>query len=315
MKKIQSSRSLITWLMITANQLIAVLVFLIILILGCSKSTDDMPTPGQKDFKIQLDKVFTLPSTLNECSGVEYSNGNMLWGLNDKDNASDIYAIDSNGVITHSIVLAGVENIDFEDLARDEMGTLYVGDFGNNDNDRQNLVIHKILNPESISTPYEPEAIQFSYEDQLAFPPDRSEYLFDVEAFFAYQDSLYLFVRDRTIPFQGMTKIYVLPTQTGNHVAKLVSTFSTDLDKDKGAITSADISPDGSVMGIISNERIWLFTNFNTPDFFLGNAQMLSLPADRQTEGIVFVDNCSLYLTNEEKAENAPMLQKVFFCQ
>jgi sugar lactone lactonase YvrE len=48
-------------------------------------------------------------------------------------------------------------NIDWEDITKDKDGNLYVGDFGNNDNERKDLCIYKI-DKKSLTTkvPFQP---------------------------------------------------------------------------------------------------------------------------------------------------------------
>lgn len=49
-----------------------------------------------------------------------------------------------DGNLVRTITIEGVENNDWEDIAKDKNGFTYIGDFGNNDNDRKNLAIYKV---------------------------------------------------------------------------------------------------------------------------------------------------------------------------
>ena len=284
---------------------------------SCSKKNsvippDEMPSENT----LQLLDQFTLPGAVKECSGMELSTGNIFWTHNDRGNEPLLYGVDSTGQLLHTIRLTDVENNDWEDLAQDENGTIYIGDFGNNDNDRTDLAIYIVPSPEEITNNiYTPEVIQFSYEDQDAFPPPEAQHLYDTEGFFVWDNHFYLFIKDRSKPFIGMTKLYEIPVTTGVHQARLISSFTTKDKKSEGAITGADISPDGSMVALLSKDMLWIFTHFNAPQFLSGEVQQLAIPFDLQFEGVVFEDNCIIYLVNERKSDGEPQMHQFTLCK
>lgn len=257
-----------------------------------------------------------LPSALKESSGLEMTENDIFWSHNDHNNSAELYGLDKNGKLLHTLKFGQVSNVDWEDLAQDEIGNLYIGDVGNNDNDRKDLVIYKLSgidlnqNNNNISI----EEIRFSFDNQTEFPPNKSEYFFDVEALFSKGDFLYLFTKDRSSPFTGKTRLYRLPNTAGTHIAVFLDEFITDDKKGKGQITAADISPDGTMVALLSNEVVWLFREFVADDFFSGNMERLDLPFERQMESIVFKDNCTLYLTNEDKSKEPACLFEMMIC-
>ncbi|WP_243389575.1 hypothetical protein [Flavobacterium cyanobacteriorum] len=87
-----------------------------------------------------LIRVAALP--LSEVSGIEYT-GNALWAIEDSGNKNILYRLSDAGEITAQIAIA-CKNKDWEDITSDTEGNLYIGDFGNNDNDRDDLAIYKI---------------------------------------------------------------------------------------------------------------------------------------------------------------------------
>ena len=179
-----------------------------------------------------------------------------------------------------------------QESTRDAAGNYYLGDFGNNANDRTNLRIYKIPDPDTLSAnTIIPQLITFRFEDQLLFPPDSANMNFDCEAMFHFQDSLYLFSKNRGTSM--FCKMYRLPDVPGDYVAELVDSFNVGT-----WVTSADISPSGDRMVLLSESRLWLFSNITDADFFGGNAQMFSMYFS-QKEAVVFVDDSTLYLTDE----------------
>ena len=82
------------------------------------------------------------------------------------------------------------KNHDWEDLASDKSGNLYIGDFGNNENKRKNIVILKVMNDSLKSSGgIDVLEISFFYSEQKQFPPVKNKMHFDCEAFFHYNDN------------------------------------------------------------------------------------------------------------------------------
>ncbi|HNW97570.1 MAG TPA: T9SS type A sorting domain-containing protein [Bacteroidales bacterium] len=237
--------------------------------------------------------IHKLPDSLSECSGVEASNPDNIWAHNDSGDKARIFNIDTLGNIHRILYFSGVNAIDCEDITQDDQGNYYIGDFGNNYNNRTDLQIYKISNPDSINNDSViPQIIYFSFSDQLYFPPDSSNWNFDCEAMFHFNDSLYIFSKNRGV--STYSKMYRLPDVQGNYIAELVDSFDT-----QQWITSADISPSGKSMVLLSEKMIWLFTNYSGTDFFNGDVMKISM-SYTQKEGIVFINDSSVYITDEK---------------
>ena len=78
----------------------------------------------------------------------------------------------------------------------------YIGDFGNNYNARKDSFIYEIVHPEMEGYEYT-EKITFTYSNQKAFPTPLNQQNFDCEVMVWYADSIYLFTKNRTTPFDG----------------------------------------------------------------------------------------------------------------
>lgn len=236
--------------------------------------------------------ITPLPSVLMESSGIEVNNSNSVWTHNDSGDSARIFNIDTAGNILRIVHLNVDTAFDCEESTQDQYGNYYMGDFGNNLNDRTNLRIYKIPNPDSLPTDtVTPQIIYFSFPDQILFPPPTSEQNFDCEAMFHWGDSLYLFSKNRGT--STWSKMYRLPDVPGTYVAELVDSFNTGT-----WITSADISPSGQTMVLLSETRIWVFTNYTIGRFFDGDARNLTMDYS-QKEAIVFVNDSVVYITDE----------------
>lgn len=235
--------------------------------------------------------VTNLPSTLNESSGLVMTHTNLWWSHNDSGGDAELYGFDTLGNLVKTVPVPGAANVDWEDLAYDPAGRLFVGDFGNNNNDRQDLVIYWFdWDGQSVTGPV--NELHFSYPDQTSFPASAN---FNMEAFFYRQDSLFLFSKNKTTGGTGYSKIYRLPVDTGTLVAELLDSIQTG-----PPVTSADISPDGEKVLLMSYGKMILFYNFTGSSFWQGDRLDMGIPLS-QSESIAFASNTSVYFTNEQR--------------
>ena len=248
----------------------------------------------------ELKLISNLSKNLEEVSGTEVvSNSKLIWMLNDGGNKSKIYGVSKKGKIVKSLTVKAKNN-DWEDLASDEKGNLYIGDFGNNESRRKNLVILKVKNKDlSNSKKVAVEKIKFYYPNQSKFPPKRKQLFFDSESFFYYNNSLYIFTKSRVKTKFGKTSLYKIPATKGNHKAEFISDFN-NCDEMDCWITSADISDDGSKVALLSPSYVLIFSNFKKDDFLSGKVTKIPLSFNSQKEGITFKDNNTLLITDEK---------------
>jgi hypothetical protein len=250
---------------------------------------------------ITIRQIGSLPAVLGETSGLEISGANLIWSHNDSGGEPVLYGVDTLGNVVRSITISNATNADWEDITRDDDGNMYIGDFGNNENKRQNLHIYKIPDPATITgNTVTAQVINFKYADQTAFPPADVQKNYDLEAMVYFNDSLFLFTKNRTIPFDGFTRLYKLPVTPGTFTATFVDRFFTGNDPLTSQITAADVSPDKKRLVLLSYGNIYCFSNFQGSQFFKGQLTRLSFNGVTQKEGICFVDNCKVYISDEE---------------
>jgi hypothetical protein len=242
-----------------------------------------------------------LPAHINEASGLAFIGSGKFWTHND-DGIPVLFCVDSTGNFIESIYLNS-QNKGWEDVAFDNNKNLYVGAFGNNTNDRKDLKILKISDPESqTSQVIQPEIINFNYEDQTSFPPPPAARNFDADALIALDSSLYIFTKNRTAPFSGLTKIYRLPNREGSYKAILIDSInlggSAMMDY---WVTGADISPDRSILALLGHSSVWLVSGFKGEKFSTGKIVRLELGHYSHKAGIAFVSNSQLYIVDEKE--------------
>ena len=246
-----------------------------------------------------LKHVAQFPNSLKEVSGIAYKN-NLIYSIEDRGNENHVTVLDLSGKIQKTITLNNTQNNDWEDLTFDTNGNLYIGDFGNNANDRKDLAIYKInqsdLKNETTEVAY---TVSFEYPEQTDFPPKKKDLMFDVEGFFEYQNFFYLFTKNRSKGFDGSSYVYKIPNIAGHHQAELIKTITTCSDYQNCAITSAAISPDQTKFVLLSHSKIWLFENFSADNIADGKMSEIDLDHFSQKEAVTFKNNETLLIGDE----------------
>ncbi len=243
---------------------------------------------GKSDYRIS--KIGKLPQRAIETSGLARVNGKAtFWTHNDGGNVAELIEIDKKGHLMSILPLPKLINHDWEDLAADGLGNLYIADIGNNNNDRRDLRIYKLnpANPESV------QEIRFNFADQHEFPPKVANRNFDCEAVIYKDNNLYLFSKNRS-PTNRYVKLYTIPAQAGSYSATPIDSVYI-----KSMVTGASISPNGHTLALMSYGKVLLFdisagVNFNKP---LSCIKV----GGGQAEAILFVNNTDFIFTNEQK--------------
>lgn len=253
----------------------------------------------QSNLSNKIDVIADMPKLLKESSGIENIEGSAnFWLINDAGNSNDLFEIDDIGNIVRVVEVKNTKNKDWEDLATDGKNEIFIGDFGNNENDRQNLRIYSVSVNEIIDNVVEAEKVSFHFEDQFKFPPKKKHRNFDVEAFVYMNGYFYLFTKNRSSHFNGVTKLYKIPNIKGKHAAKLIGEFITCNDSKTCLVTGAALSKNNKKLVLLTHNKLFEFTNFIKDDFFNGDVKEINLNHNSQKEAICFKDDL-LFVTDE----------------
>lgn len=252
--------------------------------------------------KLYRSKITTIDAQLTEISGIEFDKSGKLWAINDGGDDPRLYHVAKTGEVVKSITVTNAKNTDWEDMTQDDFGHFFLGDFGNNHNTRKWLTVYKIENPIDIKgTTTEAEIIKFTYPDQLTYPPKAHNRAYDLEAFVYYKKHLYLFTKNRKVPFDGETNLYRIGAFAANYDAQKISSFQTCTVLEKVCwITSAALSPNRSKLALLDSRHVWLFENWQGDDFFSGDAYRIDLGVVTQKEALTFYDENTIVFTDEE---------------
>jgi len=253
--------------------------------------------------KIKTKKICLIPEILQETSGIVLGLNNTIWTHNDSGGKTILYQLNSKGEILRRVFIANAQNIDWEELTEDRKGNVYIGDFGNNANKRKDLCIYKIPHPDSLKKDtLVAQKISFSYEDQYTFPPPSYRKNFDMEAMIFYRDSLWLFSKNRTKPYSGYCKIYLLPAQKGNYIAQLKDSLYLGGKRAVFSwVTAAAINNTEDSVLLLSHKKVWIITNFHKKKW--SKAKRIKTKTSglfSQKEAVALKNFNNIYITNEK---------------
>lgn len=183
-----------------------------------------------------------------ECSGVVASRRHpgVFWVHNDNGNKPELYAITREGKLLADLSV-GPNNEDWEDIAIDDAGHLYLGDIGNNGAKRKELYVYRFKEPDPAKQ--RDKKLKATAKWTLKFPAQP----FDCEALFVHQGfgyvvtkyftglraEVYRFALDETKPQVVLERVTSLPIHA--------------------PVTAADISPDGKRLAVLTNAGLSIF--------------------------------------------------------
>lgn len=263
-------------------QLIAFLLSLRAILMPCCPKQDRDQVAAQ-----EIRAYTRMPKVLTETSGLELAPAGSFWTILDSGAPAKLYRIAATGQLLNSIALP-LPNKDWEELARDRSGNLYIGDFGNNLSRRKDLKVYR-FNPETEQL----DTIAFHWEGQENFRPDKQERNFDCEAFFWYQGQLHFFTKSWG---DKIVRHYTVPDQPGTYEAKLVEEVFV-----RGLVTAADISPDGRKLALLTYGKLYFFSISSTDAMLQQALGCVRIPWAGQSESVLFLQNNTLILGNETR--------------
>ena len=269
------------------------------------------PVLGTSPALSQTTPFRIVSERLQEGSGLALSKKfpGVLWTHNDSGDSARFFAIDQTGKILSEWQLAGARNQDWEDLAIDDQGNLYVGDIGNNANARRDLAVYVVAEPDPHATPSEGEELtvratrrlRFRYPD-FPYPPPPNRQNYDAESLFWAGGELYLLSKHRSNTKTQLYRFASLEDEDEQVLLPLGKPFETGEDSALrgGMVTAADITEDGQQLAIMTYHNIFVFDRPTTDHLSRLRGTMKLLPAiSMQCEGITW-DGNDLLFSNEQ---------------
>lgn len=271
----------------------------LLLFSNCSenKKTNSNTTDNTVVFATQL------PKKINETSGLEYFDGQLITH-NDSGDDALLYGFSKTGALLETYVVEDAENHDWEDIAMDDR-YLYISDSGNNFGNRKNL---KIIITDPAVGFEKVGVINFSYALQDNFNK-RKKHPYDAEALMAVNDHLVLFSKNRAAL---TTELYLLPKQPGDYQLSAIKSFDA-----QALITGGDYKQALQLAALVGyradgTQYLFILQDFDLNGLDQVKMQRIELPLEgKQIEAIKIIDAHTFWITSEDEGIGHPMLYKV----
>ncbi|MEO8085555.1 MAG: PKD domain-containing protein [Bacteroidota bacterium] len=259
------------------------------------------------------DKTALSTPLIDETSGLSNINGK-IWTFCDSGNPHDIYRVDSlTNTIFQTVHISNATNVDWEDMTTSN-DYLFIGDFGNNNGNRQDLKIYRVNKSDLTSgaTSVTAAIINFSFSDQTSFPSLPNASNFDCESMLFLNDSIHLFSKNW---IDKQTRHYVLANSPGTRIAQYRETYNAGF-----LVTSATIQNTGviALCGYIKDGTkaisMCMIYDYKNNLLFNGNKRKFDLSTllvNGQVEGVEFFNGAYGYVTNERYTSGANVPPKL----
>lgn len=281
-----------------------VYIFSILILVSCQSksSTVEISLPDCDPIVLIPYAIMHFPP-ISESSGIVKSRQweNVYWTHNDSGDKARIFPIRKDGTIIipewiadyEGVMIPDAVNIDWEDIATDNQGNLYIAACGNNSNMRRDLAVYLLKEPYpfAVGKTRILKKIPFYLPEQKSFPPTKLN--FDVEALFWADDMLYLLTKHRDDDYTALYRFDSTDPNAENPLT-LCGKFRI-----YGQVTAADASPDGDSLAVLTYNGVWVFDSTAHKSYFDCNVLWLPIEA-KQCEGICFDGNV-LIISNEQR--------------
>ncbi|HET7276181.1 MAG TPA: hypothetical protein VFI91_13515 [Longimicrobiaceae bacterium] len=242
-----------------------------------------------------------LPAQIDETSGLAHSrlDDGIFWTHNDSGDNAELFALDADGQMVARVDVSGAEFIDWEDIESgpcDSGSCLYLGDTGDNDEERGFVTIYRIPEPATDAASATATALNARYP---AGPRD-------AEALFVLPSGdIYLVTKGRYDSIDLFH--YPMPHQPGEtvmleHIKELAPEPANDADR----VTAATATPNGEWVGIRTSNALHLYrtSDLISPQPAQAIVADLSPLGEEQGEAVVIDNDGSVWLTSEAGGNN-----------
>ena len=218
-------------------------------LLAASLNAGNAAGPGQEIAPGVRLFAYIHDPRIKESSGVVASRRHSVyWTHNDGGGPKKqvLYAIDREGNTRASFPVIGVTLHDWEDIAIDDAGHLFIGDIGNNDSKRDALAVYEIEEPNPQAGA---ERISPKRAWKLKFPGAP----FDCESLFVWKDDGYVVSK---VFNNARAQIFRFPLKETNRPLTLELVATTKIES---PVTGADISADGTLLELVAKNGAYVF--------------------------------------------------------
>ena len=192
-------------------------------------------------------RIGTIRSpAVDDSSGIVASRAYLgaFWTHNDSDEY--LFGITKKGATLSAHRIAGVRFLDWEDIAMDGVGNVYLADIGDENVYRPTRVVYRVKEP----NPYRSSTLNIQRRYLLTFPGIPA----DCESFFITGGNGYLVTKDRDFNDQVTIYRFPLASTAATNVLKEVVRVNVASD-----VTAADLSRDRRRLALLTDEGAYCF--------------------------------------------------------
>jgi len=258
------------------------------------------PPPKNQPLHLEVKGRIEDPA-LKESSGFDQSRKvpGRFWSHNDSTGGAKLFVMDAFGKpLAEPIPVEGARNIDWEDLAIDANGWIWIADVGNNANNRKDLKLYQLQEPgEEIPKSLKIHRTwEIRYPDQKEFPPQARN--FDCEALFIADGHVYLFAKHRADTDAKLYRVDPPIQENGEVEVVLEGTFPN-----AGVVTAADLHQDGKRLAVLTMLGVWILEREEGQSFLEAKRRHHPIPfwSLRLAEAICWLDDETLLIGNEQR--------------
>ena len=206
------------------------MVEIILLVLLATAPADPVRQIGQAKDKKLIEASGLVAST---------QHAGILWTHNDGDDGV-LYAIHADGAAAGRVEVREKFH-DWEDIATDGEGNLYLADMGNNERNRKRVMVYRIAEPD----PAKDDKVKTKHTYKLTFPDEE----FDCESLFIRADHGYVISKvdgERAALYR-----FSLKSTSKSQVLERVCELPID-----EPVTAASISGDGQKLAVLTRREL-----------------------------------------------------------
>jgi hypothetical protein len=227
---------------------------------------------------------------IRESSGLVASRTHVgiYWTLNDSGNPAALYATGLDGKLIREFEVRGATNRDWEALAIDNEGQLWIGEIGNNSRGRTNLRVYVVSEPDPKD---ETATISVLKQYPYRYPAENV----DAEGMFVHEGMPYIISKEasRAVLYR-FTELEEDEPHTLGKVGELAS--------DAYRITGASLSEDGMMLAAVTYGRLWIYHSVRPINLVnLIRSEPWSMPHNFGVEACAF-NGKDLVMSNEARS-------------
>ena len=169
---------------------------------------------------------------------------------------------------------------DWEDIAIDDQGHLFLGDLGNNDGERNELRVYRVAEPDMASTGKRPK-LRPAQTWRLKFPHQS----FDCESLFVVGTNGFVISK---LSNNEQARVYRFPLTPSKEPVTLVEVGVLPITS---PVTGADVSKDGKLLGVVAKHGAHVFRIDGDPAIAGRLGRWFTPFANHHIEGCTFVED------------------------